>query len=201
MRALLASLLAVVFAAALAASCGAATVASAGCAPAGAQVKISDRRAQVYALQKAIYACDRRTRRTTKLGEATTCIATSQVERLALAADVVAYGLERCGVDTGSTSILVRRLSDGKQLRNLSAITGPGLVESFQSIDSLVVTPKGAVAWIATDSSVVAHGKRIEVHANRRLLDSGPSIVSSSLRLHGSKLTWRNGARMRTATI
>jgi hypothetical protein len=87
------------------------------------------------------------------------------------------------------------------RLHSLAAVTGPGLVESYQSINSLIVTPKGAVAWIATDSSIVGHGRRLEVHANRRLLDSGTAIVPTSLRLHGSTLSWRDGASTRTATL
>jgi hypothetical protein len=39
------------------------------------------------------------------------------------------------------------------------------------------------------------------VHANRRLLDSGTGIVPTSLRLHGSTLSWRDGASTRTATL
>jgi hypothetical protein len=188
-------------AAILAALGGGTAAAAVQCAPAGAQIKLSDARAQVYALSKAMYACDRRSRRTTKLGNTTVCVATARVDGLALAGDVLAYGLDRCGVDAGSTTVTVRRLSDGKQLRNLAAITGPGLVESYTSINGLVVTPKGAVAWIATDTSIVAHGTRIEVHGNGRLLDSGSGIDTRSLRLHGSTLSWRHGGSTRTATI
>jgi hypothetical protein len=198
---MLTGLLSAVTAAVLAAIGGGTAAASAPCAPASAQVKLADRRAQVYELGKAIYACDRRTRSTTKLGQATVCVATARVDDTALAGDVVAYGLDRCGVDTGFTTIIVRRLSDGKRLHSFAAVTGPGLVESYQSIGSLVVTAKGAVAWIATDSSIIGHGKRTEVHAKSRMLDSGTRIVPTSLRLHGSTLSWRDGASRRTATL
>jgi hypothetical protein len=198
---MLTGLLSAVTAAVLAAIGGGTAAASAPCAPAGAQVKLADRHAQVYALGKAIYACDRRTRSTTKLGQATVCVATARVDNMSLAGDIVAYGLDRCGVDTGFTTVIVRRVSDGKRLHSFAAVTGPGLVESYQSVGSLIVTPKGAVAWIATDSSIVAHGRRIEVHANRKLLDSGTGIAPTSLRLHGSTLSWRDGASTRTATL
>jgi hypothetical protein len=202
MRALFATLLAVAAAATLAASCGAATVAvAARCAPGGAQIKVSDRRAQVYALNNAIYGCDRRTHKVTKLGVTTNCIAMSRVDHFALAGDVVGYGVETCGVDTGSTTIIVRRLSDGKQLRNLAAVKGPIGPESYESVGSLVVKPGGAVAWIATANSIVGHGTRTEVDANGKVLDSGGGIVRSSLRLNGSKLTWRDGSSTRSATL
>ena len=198
---MLTGLLSAVTAALLAALGGGSAAASVACAPESTQVKLTDRQAQVYAHGKAIYGCDRRTRQTTKLGRTSTCVATARVDNLALAGDLVAYGLDRCGVDTGSTTVLVRRLRDGKQLRSFAAVTGPGLVESYQSLGALIVTPKGAVAWVATDSSIIGHGSRIEVHANGMLLDSGSRIVSSSLRLHGSTLTWRDGGSTRTASI
>jgi hypothetical protein len=200
-RAILTGLLSAATAAVLAAIGGGTAAASAPCAPAGAHVKLADRRAQVYSLQKAIYACDRSTHKATKLGVTTSCIASALVDRLALAGDVVAYGVERCGVDTGFSTVVVRRVSDGKGLHSFAAVTGPGLVESHQSINALIVTARGAVAWIVTDSSIVGHGKRIEVHANRRLLDSGAGIAPTSLRLHGSTLSWRDGASTRTATL
>jgi hypothetical protein len=198
---MLTGVLSAVIAAVLAALGGGTAAATAICVPASGQVKLSDARAQVYALGKAIYACDQRTRHTTRLGQATVCIGTARVDHMALAGDVVAYGLDRCGVDTGSTTVIVRRISDGKQLHSYAAITGPGLVESYQTIDALIVTSKGLVAWIATDSSIIGRGRRIEVHGNGRLLDSGAGIARTSLRLHGSTLSWRDGGSTRTATL
>jgi hypothetical protein len=200
-RALGAALVSVAAVATLATCGGGAAAAPVACAPGGAQVKLADRHGQVYTLHRAVYGCDRHTRMTTKLGVTTSCVAVARVDHLALSGDVVAYGLDRCGVDTGFTTVITRRLSDGKQLRNLAAVTGPGLVESYQSLGSLVVTPKGAVAWIATEHSIIGHGTRIEVHAGGKLLDSGPGIVASSLRLHRSTLTWRDGGATRSAAI
>jgi hypothetical protein len=102
----------------------------------------------------------------------------------------------------------VRRLSDGTQLHSLPA-TGPvgGRVgpESFQNVDSLVLRADGGVPWIATGSSIVGGRRLIEVRKADRsgagLLDSGRAIVSGSLRLHGSKLTWKHGGQVRSATL
>lgn len=202
MRLVLTGLLAAVTASLLAALGGGAAAAAVRCAPVGAQVKLADSRAQVYALRQAIYGCDRGTRRTTKLGQTTTCVASARVDHLALAGDVVAYGLDRCGVDTGSASITVRRLSDGKRLHSFAALTGAG-PESYQSVTSLVVKPDGSVAWIATVHSIIvtSEGGAPEVHANGKLLEAG-EIELHSLRLHGSTLTWRDGAgKKRSATL
>jgi hypothetical protein len=197
---MLTGLVSAVITAVLAALGGGTAAASSACAPPGAQVKLTDRHAQVYVLGKAVYACDRGTGRTTKLGQKTVCVATARVDGTALAGDLVAYGLDRCGVDSGSTAVIVRRVSDGKRLHSFAAITGPGLVESYQTIGALIVTPK-VVAWIATISSIIGHGKRTEVHANGMLLDSGTGIAPTFLRLHGSKLSWRKGGSTQTATL
>jgi hypothetical protein len=63
----------------------------------------------------------------------------------------------------------------------------------------------GGVAWIGTASSIVGRRKLIEVHkadpTGAALLDSGSAVDRGSLRLHGSKLTWRRGGRVRSTTL
>ena len=119
--------------------------------------------------------------------------------------ELSAYALQRCGVDTGATLVIVRRLSDGKQLRSFAA-TSTGLPEGFQSVRSLALKSDGAVAWIGLVSSVVGRRRVIEVHkadANRAAvtLDSGPAVDPGSLRLHGSRLSWTHGTATRSATL
>jgi hypothetical protein len=173
------------------------------CAPANARIIKTGSRAQVYSLNKLVYGCDRLTRRPTKLGNATVCLQAVRVDHVALAYNLVAYGAERCGIDTGFTVVVVRRLSDGKRLAGYDAVSGPGLVESYQSIGSIVVRRDGSVAWIGSEHSIGGQGSRIEVDAvqrgKRSSLDSGPGIVASSLRLSLSMLSWRHGTTTRTA--
>jgi hypothetical protein len=74
---------------------------------------------------------------------------------------------------------------------------------------SLVLKADGAVAWIATNflGAGCTHppGPAIEVRAHDsrglRVLDSGTSIVPTSLHLSGSVLRWRHGGHTRTATL
>jgi hypothetical protein len=77
--------------------------------------------------------------------------------------------------------------------------------ESFQAVGSLVLRADGGVAWIGTRSSIVGGRKLVEVRKADRsgaaLLDSGPAVDSGSLRLRGSKLTWKHGGRIRSATL
>src|SRR5205807_5844094 len=103
------------------------------------------------------------------LGQAKVCVASTRVDHLALAGDVVAYGLQQCGVDTGIASVPVRRLSDGKRLSWYSAVTGSVGPESFESVNSIVVKRDGAVAWIATLNSIIGPVIRIQVDDKHKL--------------------------------
>jgi hypothetical protein len=109
------------------------------CAPAGARIIKTDSRAQVYSLNKLVYGCDRRTRRSTKLGNATLCIGIVRVDHVALSADVVAYGADHCGIDTGSwigsdRSIIGKgsriEVAAGRRGRRSTLDSGPGIVAS-----------------------------------------------------------------------
>jgi hypothetical protein len=158
-------------------------------------------RLEVYALHGGVYVCDAVAGKRIRLGNASLCIGAARVDRAAVAGDLVSYGTERCGVDTGSASVSVLRPSDDKQLRNLAAITGSVGPESYQSVGSIVVKPDASVAWIATIRSIIHPGARLEVHANGALLDFGSNIKPGSLRLRGSTLTWRHGRALRSATL
>jgi hypothetical protein len=108
------------------------------------------------------------------------------------------------GVDTVSASVVVRRLTDGTELKELRATRAVG-AESFESIGSVVVMASGTVAWIGSEHSIVGHQSAIEVHAagtgGDRVLDSGPNVDPASLRLHGSRLSWSDGGATRHATL
>ena len=124
---------------------------------------------------------------------------------VAVAGGLAAYGLERCGVDTGTGSVQVQRLSDGKVLHAAPAtvaLLGP---ESYRSVAAVVVRPDGAVAWIGTGVSIIRHSQDVEVHKldrdGSRTLDRGAGIDARSLRLRGSRITWRHGGRTLSAML
>lgn len=125
---------------------------------------------------------------------------------IALAGQDAAYGLASYGVDTVSASVIVRRLSDGEQLRSAPATRKPVGPEFMQSVAAVVVKPDGAVAWIGEGGSVISGRTRdIEVgRADARgvaLLDSGTGIDARSLRLQGSSVTWRHSGQTRSASL
>jgi hypothetical protein len=188
---------------ATASACGRATAATASCVPASAHrhVFASNGHAAVYTAHGAYYACDVATGTRIKLGSATLCIGSARFDHAALAGDLVAYGIERCGVDTGTASVLVRRLSDGERLKSFPAITIGTLPESYQSVSSIVIRRDGAVAWISGAHSIIGRGTRVAVYGNGRLLDSGLAIGPASLRLNGTTLSWKHGSETRTATL
>ncbi len=191
--------------------CGSSVGTSAGsiavgtrCGPARATTLAADGRVRVYALHEVVYGCSAARGRSFRLGHASHALAESRVAPVALAGDLAAYGLTSFGVDTVSASVVVRRLTDGTTVKELPATRAVG-AEAFQSIGSVAVLANGAVAWIGSEHSIVAHRGAIEVHAagagGDRVLDSGPKIDPASLRLHGSRLTWVDGGATRHATL
>jgi hypothetical protein len=142
------------------------------------------------------------------LGTTSTCVRSALVGPAAVANVLIAYGVETCGVDTGTATVEIRDLAHGGRVsRSAAAITRAAAPESYASVDSIALGRSGAVAWIATSSSIVRHDVDREVHAiggsggRDRLLDSGAGIAARSLRLHGSRLTWRHGTRTRSAGL
>jgi hypothetical protein len=174
------------------------------CGPASARTLAGDGRVRVYALHQIVYGCSVARGRSFRLGHAARALAESRVGPVAVGGDLAAYGLQSFGVDTVSTSVVVRRLTDGTQVKSLRATRAVG-AEAFQSVGSVVVIADGAVAWIGSEHSIVGHSSAIEVHAagagGDRVLDSGPNIDPASLRLHGARLSWVDGGATRHATL
>lgn len=176
------------------------------CGPPSAHTLAASHLARVYALSGGVYGCSLGGHRSFRLGNEARSIREGRVGPLAVAGRDVAYGLTRYGVDTLSATVIVERLSDGKQLHNSSATTKPLGPEFFQSIESIVVRSDGAVAWVANAGSIIS-GRPAEVEVTRAdsrgqlLLDTGAGIDPRSLRLHNSTVIWRHGSATRSATL
>ncbi len=174
------------------------------CGPASARTLATDAAARIYEQAGSVYGCSS-AGRTFRLGSSRACNTSSRIGPAALSGRMAAYGALRCGVDTGFSQVVVRRLTDGRVMHTAGATSGPIGPESFESVASLVVKADGGAAWIATARSIVRHGQAVEVHALDRLgarrLDSGGGIASGSLRLRGSTLTWIHYSRRRSATL
>ncbi len=174
------------------------------CGPHAARTLAHDSAGRVYAVGAKVSACSDQTGHTFVLGNRATCIRADLVGPFAMSGGVVAVADESCGVDTGSTTVLVRRLRDGRVLATAEAGDVPG-PESHTAVTALVVKSDAAVAWIAHATSIGGGGSLVQVrrldHRGARLLDSGSAVRTGSLRLHGSTLSWRHGTVTRFASL
>jgi hypothetical protein len=175
------------------------------CGPASAKTLAASHAARVYGSGHWVYGCAAGAGRTYRLGQRPTCIGPARIAPVMVTGTLAGYGSERCGVDTGSAEIVVRRLTDGKTLARLPATTTSVGAESYQSVTALVLNGAGAVAWIAVNRSIIGSGMAIEVRKHdatgSALLDSGAGIQTASLQRHGSQLTWRHGGQLRHARL
>ncbi len=174
------------------------------CEPFQAKTLASDRAAVVYSFHGSAYACLRPTGPSYKLGSVRLCIGTTYAGPFALAGDVVAYGAKTCGVDFSSTEAVARNLKTGRVLHREPA-TSHTLVEQEGGLQSIVVKPDGSLAWIATEQSLGNERRLLQVRKDDRggdrQLDSSLAVTPSSLKLHGSRLTWRDAGELRSATL
>ena len=186
------------------ATTGSAWVAGARCGSASGRTLAADARARVYALHGSVYGCAGPGRQY-RLGVTGNCILAHCVGPVVVAGALAAYGLKSCGIDLCTARVIVRRLSDGRQVVDDDANSLPLGPESIQSVDSLVLRADGDSAWIAVGSSIVGHNRVVEVHAQDRtgdhLLDTGAAVQPGSLRLRGVELTWRHGRTLHSATL
>jgi hypothetical protein len=175
------------------------------CGPPAARSLALTRVARVFQQGKIVYGCSVRARHSYRLGSAGFCTNSDRVGPIALAGEVAAYGVQRCGVDTGTAQVVVRRLSDGRVLHTAPATSRVPGAESYQSVASLVVKADGAVGWIGAAHSIIGHGAVIEVHrfdrSGQAQLDQGAEVGLRSLRLRGSQLTWLHSGSTRSASL
>jgi hypothetical protein len=177
---------------------------SARCGPAGARTLVRGSRVRVYEEQRTVYACATGSQRRPVLGTTGTCLRASHVDAVAVAGRLVAAGLTRCGIDTGTAEVEVVRAADGHKLFTQPAIGNPG-PESSTEVTGIVITPAGTTVWIARSHSIVGHRTVTQVRSGEargtRLLDSGAQIMPGSLRLSGPTVSWRDGSARRSVRL
>jgi hypothetical protein len=122
-----------------------------------------------------------------------------------VAGTVAAYGVSQFGVDMVTTEVVVTRLTDGATLLRTPAATAPLGAEGIETVTALVAAPDGDVAWISSSGQIINPQRLIEVvrrDANgEAVLDSHAGIVTNSLHLRGSTLSWSDGAGAQTAPL
>jgi hypothetical protein len=175
------------------------------CGPSKARTLAADRLARVYSRGGKVYGCAKASHSSYVLGSASSSMGQGRVGPIDLAGVDVGFGRTTSGVDVISAEVVVENLTDGRVLRDHGATAGNFGPETAQQVDSIVVKADGSVAWIASVSSIVSHRGTTQVRKSDRTrrtsLDSSRKIKPDSLRLDGSKLTWREGSTTKTATL
>jgi hypothetical protein len=188
-----------------ASSASTAAAASVKCGPAHARTLAHSSQGRVYVQGGSVYGCATGSSHPVRLGGTGACPGSAHIGPVAVAGRKVAYASRTCGVDTSSSVVIVRRLSDGALLSSDSATMGPASPESFQSVGSVVVRSSGAVGWIGSADSILTHRNVIQVFERSggsvRMLDQGPGIGNGSLKLSGSKLSWAHDGARRSASL
>jgi hypothetical protein len=165
----------------------------------------ADARVRVYGTGGQVFGCARGSRTRYPLGQVTSCLRGALVGPVRVAGIRVAYAVKRCGVDTGTSQVIVRRLDDGHMSAAVPATATPLGAESYVTVTALALAPDGSVGWITQGGSIVSHRQLTEVHARdargARVLDSGPGIGPRSLALAGSQLRWRDAGQRRTVRL
>jgi hypothetical protein len=180
------------------------------CAPVAARTVARDAAVWVYAVGSTDYACATATGQIHRLGSGARCVGTPRVGPFALGGPYLVYGEEVCGVDAGSASVTELTVP-GFHLRSRASgfpvELGP---ESYTRIRSIVVGASGSAAWIISGRSIIHRGPtQYGVYLLRAgpggagvgPVDEGTGIDPGSLRLSGTRLSWRDGGRTRIATL
>lgn len=181
----------------------------ASCGPLGAQTVVADANARIYRVRighsfigtlYAYYGC------TVARGKAEWLTATdtlTRVRMVELRGAIAGLIVDRHGVDTGSSTLTVRDLADGRVLHQV--VTAYMVPRIYGRLVTYVLTSSGDIAWSTVKS--IGFGPGGEVTISRAIghslatLDQGTSIRASSLRLHGHTVQWIDGGRRRHARL
>lgn len=163
------------------------------CGPASARTLASSQDARVYALRKAVYGCAgsrhfRLSGRNSPLGV------------VVVVGKLAAFARYFQGYDFTSASVIVENLANGKLLWDSEAFPNDPQGEYDQRVGSLATRPDGHVAWIVS-STMLGADKIVRVFRGRDVLDSGRAIRADSLRLRGTRLSWKHGSKTMTAQL
>jgi hypothetical protein len=183
------------------------------CDPHGAHVLAQNREVRVYSRKAerpadGIYACLRRNGRTVTIARpGRRALRGFAVAHITLAGTMVAYTSSTHGVDTGSTSIEVLDVADGRIVLRVPQAAGfvDACVIQFRRITDLLVTARASIAWISEKGShcktTTLQVYSAQVSGMPVLLDEGPTIASESLRLHDRAVSWEDGGRVGSAAL
>jgi len=128
-----------------------------------------------------------------------------RLEKVALNGTAVAYASSQVqGIDTSRTDVLVADIRRRHKLFDVPA-GRIAIAPSFVSVDALVVTPDGTVAWIQHGGTAESPGNSVHAASVAKPSDhqlaSGPAINPRSLRLVSGTVSWLEDGQRRSARI
>lgn len=184
------------------------------CPPPGARVIARDKAVRVYEAgtgpNQSVTAC------LTRNGQRMTLIAARRpgggflrggIIRIAFSGAIVAYEENQHGVDSGSDSITVVDVAARRVIRDVSDVgryVDAGIIFSL-AVTDMVVSPSGAVAWIAAEGRhrelAVRRVRLAPASGPERTLDEGPDIAAEPLKLSAGVLSWWHVGVLRTAPM
>src|SRR5579859_4672662 len=85
------------------------------CGPSGAKTLASSSQARVYLSHGQVFGCAHGASRSFLLGQRMSCLGgRARIAPVAVTGVLAGYGSERCGVDTGASTVVVQRLSEDR---------------------------------------------------------------------------------------
>lgn len=163
-----------------------------------------------------VYACRFKTGKPFKLDatKGPECQNTRRIGQTVLAGTMIAFQVTECELETAFDHLSVWNAKKRKQMVNLANVANipdaPASVtaDGFTGIESLVLSPTGAVAWIGrggyddktTTDLLEVH--RIPAGGKDAVLDSGADVLGDSLALaRKGTLYWTKGSVVRSGRL
>lgn len=181
---------------ALALAAPASSAAAPGCAPTAAKVLKASGAARLYSVGTTLYGCLGSTR--TRLGALAGRPGSpaTRVQRYVLTGRFAAIDTVEMGVDTFSSTVLLRDLRTGATLASSPAAKPLARPESFISVTQMALNRNGVLAWVGRSSAIGAPQARYELfvleHRQASSVAAG-TIPLVSLRLTSTSVSWQFG--------
>ena len=190
------------------------TVGAPGCTRTGAKTIKANRHVRVFSVLKrgygAVYGCQRSARRAFRLGILGECQNSREIRMVEVAGRRAVLGIFECSLYAGGWNLELVNLRNGHRefTSNNPISVFPPTEATHDSLQRMVLTADGSVAWTAARSGAGAAASYVEVRRRRRgstnqavLLDSGTDIDAQSLRKRGRTISWTKAGVRRTAQL
>jgi hypothetical protein len=176
------------------------------CDKLGARTLLQTKRARIFTENDRLYGCLYSTGRIVELTQGGGLEPT--LGEVALAGRYIGFEIESNGPDDGPfADLFVQDLRTGRLKRATNSVD-PSSGFAYADVRSLVLTRKGAIAWIVRPYSNRGNFKPLPLmqvqkldRTGVRLLDSGTGITADSLQLTRRRIVWQHGNTERTAIL